>query len=93
MPANIKRLETGVIQEGEVTGHHHKVAVEDVPQTELYEVTGWQGVGDKYLRVTGDSIAIVHEEHHTVTLPRGLYAVHIAREFDYLAQFARQVRD
>lgn len=85
-----KVRDNGIIAEGEATGHHHRVAIADMPNAELLEL-GWQR--DLYLRVTGDSISIVHEEHHTVTLPKGDYKVHQAREFDYLGQFSRAVRD
>ncbi len=93
LPASIKRLESGVIAEGEATGHHHRIAELDMPAVELYEATDWQNAGDKYLRITEHGISIVHEEHKTVTVPPGLYAIHQAREFDYMAQFARAVRD
>lgn len=80
----------GIIQEGEVTGHHHKLAV--LEDAEVFEIANWQGP-EKYVRVGENGVSIVHEEHHTVTLPPGLHKVHIAREFDYLGQFARFVAD
>lgn len=78
----------GIIQEGEATGHHHKLAV--LEDAEVFR-PNW---GDAMVRVGSNGVSIVHEEHATVTLaPNTTYKVHIAREFDYLAQYARYVRD
>ena len=58
---------------------------------QIYNV-GWRG--DKMLRVGPNGVSIVHEEHHTATLPPGNYRVTIAREFDYVGRrLARYVRD
>lgn len=82
------RRKDGVIQEGEATGHHHRVAV--LEDAEVFRPS-W---GDASVRVGPNGVSIVHEEHAPVTLdPNTTYTVHIAREFDYVAQFARQVRD
>jgi hypothetical protein len=88
LPAGIRRQESGIIAQGEASGHHHRVAVADLPVAELFEA--WEG---KFLRVTERGVSIVHEEHKTVTIPPGTYRIHQAREYDYLAQFSRPVRD
>lgn len=86
-----KAIKSGMIQAGEVTGHHHRIA--DLDAAEVFAVANWQGE-QKYVSVTAEGgVSIVHEEHHTVQLPAGQYRVHIAREFDYLSQHIRQVRD
>lgn len=78
----------GVIQEGEATGHHHKLAVLD--DAEVFRPS-W---GDSIVRVGPNGVSIVHEEHATVNLaPDTTYKVHIAREFDYLRETMRYVRD
>lgn len=78
----------GVIQEGEATGHHHKLAVLD--DAEVFR-PNW---GDAVVRVGPNGVSIVHEEHGPVTLaPNTTYKVHIAREFDYLRSMMRYVRD
>jgi len=87
LPAGVKQ-ESGIIAQGEATGHHHRVAPADLPVAELFEA--WEG---KFLRVTERGVSIVHEEHKTVTIPPGTYRIHQAREYDYLAQFSRTVRD
>jgi hypothetical protein len=78
----------GVIQEGEATGHHHRV--ETLTHAQVYRAN-WR----ETMVVTGEAGArIVHEEHAPVTLaPNTSYRVHIAREFDYLANAMRYVRD
>lgn len=82
------RRADGVIQEGEATGHHHKLAVLD--DAEVFRPT-W---GDALVRVGPNGASIVHEEHATVNLaPNTVYKVHIAREFDYLRESARYSRD
>jgi hypothetical protein len=84
-------IKSGIIQAGEVTGHHHRIA--DLDAAEVFAVQDWNGER-KYLNVTAEGgVSIVHEEHHTVQLPAGQYRVHIAREFDYLSRHTRQVRD
>lgn len=78
----------GVIQEGEATGHHHKLAV--LEDAEVFRPS-W---GDSLVRVGPNGVSIVHEEHATVTLaPNTTYKVHIAREFDYMREAMRYVRD
>lgn len=85
-----KKVESGIIAEGEATGHHHRIAEEDMQFGDLLEV-GWRG--DRVLRVSQDGLRIVHEEHGTSVLPAGTYKIHQAREFDYLAGLSRPVRD
>ena len=84
-------IKSGIIQAGEVTGHHHRIA--DLEAAEVFAVSTWNAE-TKYVSVTAEGgVSIQHEEHHTVQLPKGNYRVHIAREFDYLSQHTRQVRD
>jgi hypothetical protein len=83
-----------VLARGEVTGHRHafyggNVAMfrddalaRDIP-AELY-------VG--HIRVEDESAELRHEEHDTVTLPRGTYRVRRQREFDAL-EASRVVED
>ena len=87
LPADLKRVENGVIAYGEATGHHHKLALLDA--AEVFE--GYDGMT---VRVGPNGVSIVHEEHGTVNLqPRTTYKVNRAREFDYLANLARNVAD
>ncbi len=64
-----------VLAWGEATGHAH--AVVDREATLLHD-----GSRD-YLRVWGDSVDLVHEEHATITIPEGVYEVVRQREYSY----------
>jgi len=83
-----------VLARGEVTGHRHAfhggnvvmfrddALARDMP-SELY-------VG--HIRVKGESADLRHEEHDTITLPKGTYRVRRQREFDGL-EAARVLED
>jgi hypothetical protein len=64
-----------VLAEGEITGHSHRVA--DPDTAILFAVRD-----QSYLQVTANRADVVHEEHGTVTLPRGIYRVWRQREYD-----------
>ncbi len=73
-----------VLAYGEVTGHAH--AIHDA-MTELFE----EKDGRLYLRVSGPSAELRHEEHATITLPRGLYEV--VHQVEYTPAKIRRVVD
>jgi len=83
-----KKVASGIIAEGEATGHHHRLAVlEDAELAALWD-------GSKIVKVGPNGVTVVHEEHSPVTLaPNTTYAVHQAREYDYLAEATRFVAD
>jgi|SRR5690348_1155482 len=92
LPVDIKKRDSGILAEGEATGHAHKLASLD--DAEVFEATGWSGSEQVFLRVGSKGVSIVHEEHRTVTLdPATTYKVHRAREYDYLSNLSRAVRD
>jgi len=64
----------GALAYGEATGHSHRVATLDAAQ--VYEC----GEG-LYLSVSAEGVAIVHEEHKTIDLPKGDYQITIQREY------------
>jgi hypothetical protein len=76
----VKR-ETGTVAYGEVTGHHHSLAVEDLERAEVLEC------GDGlFVHVSEDGVRIegavfTHQEHGQVTLAPGDYKVTIQREY------------
>lgn len=74
IPAQAEKRVDGILAEGEITGHAHRIA--DFRRAELYEHDG-----QLYLRVVGDQAAITHDEHHEIVLPRGSYRVWRQREF------------
>lgn len=81
-----QRAENGrlVLAHGEVTGHHHSVAVQDA---ELIDA-GARGV---FLRIM-EATPLEHQEHGAITLPAGDYRV--VRQREYVpAQLPRNVAD
>lgn len=91
IPANAKKLNDNFLAEGEVTGHFHKVHGVVGVDFQLYEKDGV-----KFCELLKDT-RITHEEHKSqelkiVDFPQG-FEVHIVREYDHLAEEARQVAD
>jgi len=87
MPDGCKRVarEAGriVLAHGEATGHAHAVLDRDAV---LWETPG----GQRILAVESEA-DLVHEEHDTVHLPKGLYRV--VRQREATAGTARRVAD
>jgi hypothetical protein len=80
-----KKRRSGHILEGEVTGHIHKIA--DLEAAEVLEC----GEG-MCLTVTAEGgVAIVHEDHDTLTLPAGNYE--IVQQREYTPEQIRNVAD
>jgi hypothetical protein len=74
-----------VLAYGEVTGHSHAIA----DKSELYA-----DETRKFLEVClAQGAALKHEEHSTITLPKGTYEVRIQKQWDYMKQLSQQVRD
>lgn len=66
-----KKLDRKWLFEGEATGHAHRIDVGEIFETKD---------GELYLRV--DKLTKVsHEEHKTVTLPKGIYRVRQKRQY------------
>jgi len=80
-----KKLNHKTLAYGEVTGHHHTITKGDA---ELYEDNG-----NLYLRVLSDIAELTHQEHATITIPKGDFVIKRVREFDHFENEARQVRD
>ena len=84
IPKSAKPRPGGVLVEGELTGHSHRVA--DLRTAEVLEA------GEKlFLRVLADATTIVHQEHGPITLSRGTYRVWGQRE--YFPEAIRRVLD
>jgi hypothetical protein len=84
IPKGAKLRPGGVLVEGEMTGHSHRVA--DLRTAEVLEA------GDNlFLRVLGDTTTIIHQEHGPITLQRGNYRVWGQRE--YSPEAIRRVLD
>ena len=74
VPAGARHVGHGVLVEGEVTGHSHRL--EDLDAAEVFRKDD-----DLFLRVVADATRIVHEEHGPITLQRGVYRVWKQREY------------
>lgn len=74
-----------VIAEGELTGHKHVVT--------SGEATLYEENGVLYLHVDSDEAVITHEEHKSVTIPKGDWEIGIVQEYDHFAEEARRVKD
>lgn len=91
-----KSNKSGVIGLGETTGHKHKLSGQtlvyelETPQT--YQVDGREVLVDQFVEVLQDT-KLQHEEHHTVLVPKGKYALVPEREIDILEQKIRKVSD
>ena len=80
-----KKLNHLTLAEGEVTGHHHTITKGDA---ELYDENG-----TLFLKVNSKEAELTHQEHNTITLPKGDYEVGIVKEYDHFEEEAKQVRD
>jgi hypothetical protein len=74
-----------IVAEGELTGHHHTIVAEGCRLLQLKN--------ELYLEVTADQVEITHEEHKTLPIPKGVYQIGKVKEYDYIQEMERQVRD
>lgn len=75
LPDDATKREGVTLAYGEVTGHSHRIADPSHAETFMYD-------GQLYLRVTAPTAQLIHEEHHTITLPAGIYRVWQQREYE-----------
>ncbi len=78
-PVFTKR-KSGVIVEGEQTGHMHKTSVGT-----LYEK------GTELFLHTDEATEITHDEHATIKLPKGDFEITFQREYDENNRFRRVI--
>ena len=81
-----KRIESGILAFGEATGHKH----------ELMESTGYERYeldGKDVLIVGKEGVFITHEDHGIGLIDEGVKEIRIDREYDYLAEMARNSID
>lgn len=64
-----------VLAHGEVTGHAHAIKAEGAA---LFRDPKLMAV---FMTVTGDPVALEHDEHSTITLPAGNYQIIRQREY------------
>lgn len=86
IPSNANKSDTNVLQEGEATGHAHRLFDGD------YQVYEEPKTKQKHLRLLTPT-ALRHEEHKEIILPPGDYRIGIVREYDHFSEEARRVTD
>ena len=74
-----------VLAHGEVTGHAHRIKSMDAA---LFRDPKLMAV---FMNVSGDTVALTHDEHDTIAIPPGCYEVRRQRE--YTPQAIRNVAD
>jgi hypothetical protein len=84
IPVGARPLPHCILAEGELTGHSHRIEGSGV--AELFEFGG-----ERFLKVLAESARVIHQEHQTITLPRGTYRVWGQRE--YTPEAIVRVRD
>ena len=82
---NFKRQPNLIVAQGEVTGHKHIISK---GKAELYERDGLL-----YLRVLSPQALLTHEEHHSVTIPKGNWVIRLQREYELQTMSWRSVAD
>jgi len=75
LPQGAKPRDGVTLAYGEVTGHSHRIADPNTAETFVHD-------GTIYLRVKTATADLIHEEHNTITLPKGVYRVWIQREYE-----------
>lgn len=79
IPKNAKRVTVRPLAFGEKTGHHHSLMVEEPAriedQVEMYEKDG-----ETFVRVTGEGVRLMHQEHKSHAIPAGDYRVVLQQE-------------
>lgn len=72
-----------ILAEGEATGHAHAILDRDVDLYELVTPGDADEMRRRFLRVEAEAGAsLVHEEHHTLTIPPGDYEIIGQVEFE-----------
>ena len=83
IPEKAVKIGTDTLQEGEVTGHRHRLKGDfDI----LLEK------GQKYVNAKSE-LELVHEEHNTIQIPIGKYVLFQEREFDLFDELYKEVLD
>ncbi len=92
-----KDVDVITVAHGEATGHSHAFRMsQQVPNVAITAFGGTRtrvGNVPEFIRITGNSAVIKHEEHNPLTIPAGHYKIGIVREFDHISGTARYVVD
>jgi hypothetical protein len=74
LPKDAKKQQHVTLAEGELTGHSHRIE-------EKGSAVMFKDRGVLFLEVTAKVASLVHEEHATIQLPKGIYRVWQQREY------------
>lgn len=88
LPQGLKKLNSNIVMSGEATGHHHRLLERTNNQFSIMEDVN----GNKYLQIN-EPTDLVHEEHKTITIEKGIYLVDREEEYDYFEETIKQVQD
>ena len=86
LPEGAKQVESKgdvILAYGEVTGHAHRIK-------ESTKVRMWSAGAERFLQVM-DAVALIHEEHATVTIPPGIYK--LPQQVEYTPAELQRVAD
>lgn len=75
IPQGATQLSSTVLADGELTGHQHRIR--DHRTATLFDARG-----QMFIDVLAERAEIVHEEHGTIVLNRGVYRTWRQREYD-----------
>ena len=76
LPSNLTQRKSGLVAEGEQTGHAHIIE-----NGAVFELSNEFNLPPKLYVAANDNTKIVHDEHHALSLKDGLYEVIIQKEF------------
>lgn len=76
-----------VLAWGEVTGHAHRLTVQNNNEMKVI-----QKDGTFYISLTVPA-PLTHEEHSKIEVPSGIYKMTFEREYDYFLETISQVQD
>lgn len=74
-----------ILAKGSATDHAHRIKSKTA---ELHRIKD-----QAFLVVKGASADLTHEEHKTISIPKGIWEVTHIHEHDYLTDMTRQVAD
>lgn len=86
IPKGVDELNGNVVQEGEHTGHAHRLFDGG------YQLFENPKTKERYLRVV-TPVSFRHEEHHALIIPPGDYRIGIIQQWDYDTEESKRVID
>lgn len=88
LPENLKIIKNPVLAYGETTGHKHQLLERTENQFQVLE----DSAGNTYLQINQPT-DLIHEEHKTITIEKGLYFVVHEREYNYFELDVARAQD